>query len=417
METCTHVWHNGCGKPSIKTVSLPGEGFFVKKIKVSVIVPVYNAQANLEQCLNSILGQSLKEIEIICVDDGSDDQSPLILKQFQQQDERIILLSQNHLYAGTARNYGKSIAKGEYLVFWDADDYFHEDALREMYEQCVKDDADVCICSGRQYLEDGGYEVPSSRYIRKKEIPAVIPFNAESEPDHILSITVEAPWNKMFRRAFIEGLHLDFQPLRNANDVYFVISALALAKRVTLVDRPLVVYRKNKPDGLVSTVHKNLNDAFGAWADTAVYLKKMNAFPARSFANRALESMIYLFCNAADWESYHNGFMYLRENGVLDELNIFDDVPEDYYYVDYHAQAAGILRNGTPEQFAQFMWRVFYFREGRAAGNLRREKEARKAQKETIRRLEKEKKDLKESASFRVGRMITWLPRKIKKVL
>jgi len=391
-----------------------GRDFFMEKIKVSVIVPVYNAETHLEQCLSSILCQSLKEIEIICVDDGSDDRSPDILKQFQQQDNRIILLNQNHLYAGTARNYGKSIAKGEYLVFWDADDYFEKDALKEMYEQCVKDDADVCICSGRQYLEDCGYEVPASRYIRKKEIPETVPFNAESEPDHILSITVEAPWNKMFRRTFIEQMNLDFQPLRNANDVYFVISALSLAKRVTLVNQQLVTYRKNKTGGLVSTVHKNLNNAFQAWTDTAADLKKRNAFAARSFANRALESIIYLFCNVSDWESYQKGFMYLRENNVLDELNIFDDVPEDYYYVDYHAEAAGILRNGTPEQFAQFMWRVFYLKEGQAAGNLRREKEIRKAQ---VDRLKKEKKDLMESVSFKAGRVLTWLPRKIKNKL
>ena len=383
----------------------------MNEVKVSVIIPVYNAEQHLRQCIESVLAQTLREIEIICVDDGSDDESVNILEEYQKRDPRLIILKQNHLFAGSARNYGKSIAKGEYLVFWDADDYFEKNALAAMYEQCVRNDADICICSGKQYFEDGGFEAPCPRYLRKSEIPEAAVFNAKSEPDHIVSITVEAPWNKMFRRSFIEKLHLDFQPLRNANDVYFVICALCMAQRVTVLDQQLVCYRKDKKTGLVATVNKNLKSAISAWVSSAQYLKEHDAFPARSFANRALESIMYLLHNVSDWDAFEEGFRYIRENRVLDELSVFEETEEGYYYMPYHAEAARILRNGTPEEYAKFMWRIMYIKEDKAAARLRALKE--KSSRD-ISRLKKEKQDIKDSLSFKAGRAITWLPRTIR---
>lgn len=436
------------------------------EVKVSVIVPVYNAQDHLSQCIDSILSQTLKEIEIICVDDGSSDASVEMLEEYAHIDSRLTLLKQDHKYAGTARNYGKSIAKGEYLVFWDADDYFAPDALQEMYEQCIKDDADVCICSGWRYFEDGDYEEPSGRYIRKKEVPEIIPFNAKTEPDHVLSVTVEVPWNKMFRRKFIEDQHLDFQPIRNCNDVFFVINAMCLAQRVTLCQKRLVYYRKNKT-GLVASVHKSLKGGFDAWRDTARSLKEKNVMPERSFANRALESIIYLMSSCTDYEAYKEAFLYLQNENMLDELCIYEQDNPDYYYVDYHNEAVRRLRNGSPDEFAGFMWRVFFMKEGAAASKLRKKNEDSKNQntkqkkeisklkdqvsslkteiaslKETIdsdktkitalkedkerlkayvnqlkvkvKALQDEIKVITESVTFKAGRAMTWLPRKLR---
>lgn len=90
-----------------------------KMVKVSVIVTVYNGEKYLKQCLDSVCNQTLRDIEIICVDDGSTDSSPLILKEYQQKDDRIQIYRQQNLYAGVARNTGKSHASGEYIIFWD----------------------------------------------------------------------------------------------------------------------------------------------------------------------------------------------------------------------------------------------------------------------------------------------------------
>ena len=97
--------------------------------KVSVIVPVYNAQSHLRQCLDSIMGQTLREIEILCVDDGSTDGSAQILEEYKGCDPRLHVIMQENIGAGAARNRGLAEASGEYLSFLDADDFFEPDML------------------------------------------------------------------------------------------------------------------------------------------------------------------------------------------------------------------------------------------------------------------------------------------------
>ena len=98
-------------------------------ISVSVIIPVFNAEKYLSQCLDSIVNQTLTNIEIICVDDGSTDTSFQILKEYEEKDSRVIVLSKSNAGAGTARNEGLKIAKGKYLSFLDADDFFERNML------------------------------------------------------------------------------------------------------------------------------------------------------------------------------------------------------------------------------------------------------------------------------------------------
>ena len=104
-------------------------------VKVSVILPVYNASDYLHQCMDSIVGQTLKDIEIICVDDGSTDNSLDILKEYEQKDKRVKVIQQKNAGAGAARNNGLSIATGEYLSFLDSDDFFEPDMLEKAYEK------------------------------------------------------------------------------------------------------------------------------------------------------------------------------------------------------------------------------------------------------------------------------------------
>ncbi len=382
-------------------------------IKVSVIIPVYNTEKYLEQCLDSVINQTLREIEIICVDDGSTDRSVEILKEYQEKDPRIQILYQKNSYAGVARNNGKAVAKGEYLVFWDSDDYFMLNALEEMYNKCVEDDADICICSGRQFYEEEGFEAPGPRYIRKFEIPETIPFNRITAEDHVISITVEVPWNKMFRRAFIEKQGLDFKECRNANDVYFVVNALCLADRITLVDKELVYYRKAKQSGLMATLKSGLMNAIITWIETAENLQRHNAFPQRTFANRAVESMVNLLNSTPSWEEYKEAFLFLQE-GNLEKLGICYDVNDDYYYVKYHKEVARHLYEDTPEQFSKWIGTVFFRKEAIASARRRADNEKKN---KTIAKKEAEIRRIRESNTYKAGRMLTWLPRKCRNAM
>ena len=138
-----------------------------QEIKVSVVVPVYNAQAFLEQCLDSILGQTLEEIEIICVDDGSADESGDILEEYRKRDSRVAVYHQKNQYAGVARNLGLRYAKGKYVIFWDSDDFFEKEALELLYKKAEEDQADICICGARKYNQETGMVYPAGEYLVK----------------------------------------------------------------------------------------------------------------------------------------------------------------------------------------------------------------------------------------------------------
>ena len=122
--------------------------------KVSVIIPVYNVQNYLRPCLDSVLKQTLKEIEIICVDDGSTDGSLEILKQYAAKDNRITVLKQKNLHAGVARNAGLAVARGEYLSFLDSDDFFELNMLEESYRLIRKKQADILFYQYKNFNQE-----------------------------------------------------------------------------------------------------------------------------------------------------------------------------------------------------------------------------------------------------------------------
>lgn len=331
-------------------------------IKVSVIVPVYNNAKYLRQCLDSIVGQSLREIEVILVDDGSDDGSVEILNEYAAVDPRLIVMEQEHKYAGVARNTGMAVARGKYLVFWDSDDYFKKDALKLMYEQCEKDQADMCICGGRQYFDEEGFECPGPRYLRKGDIPETVPFNIHTAPDRILTVTIHVPWNKMFLRSFIEEQKLQFRPTRNGNDVYFIVCATCYAESITLVNKALVVYRKNKNTGLVASINKGLRSALDTWIDTADELRARDRFPARSFANRVWEEIVHLLNNTTDWEVFKEEYEYLR-SGVLQKLAVITPDDDEYYFIKWQNEAARRIYTNTPEEYDRWLSNFYFQRD------------------------------------------------------
>ena len=126
----------------------------MKDILVSVIVPVYNVENYLRQCLDSITGQTLRNIEIICVDDSSTDSSGKILEEYAKKDERIKIITQPNKGAGAARNNGLSAAQGKYLSFLDSDDFFEPDMLELAYKKAEEDRADFVVFKSDQYYTE-----------------------------------------------------------------------------------------------------------------------------------------------------------------------------------------------------------------------------------------------------------------------
>lgn len=224
-------------------------------VKVSVVIPVYNARKYLHQCLYSLIAQSLKEIEIICVDDGSADKSFDILTRYGDLDSRIKIIHQENAGAAVARNKGFAIASGDYILFLDADDFFEPDMLINIYESAVQTSADIVLFGAKSYNDVTKKKENMPWMLKLSYLPKQVPFSAESIADNIFQITSPAPWNKLIRREFLEQLNIKFQSLHYSNDLSFSLTCLALAKKITYVNRSLVNYRRGLKTNAQS--HKN----------------------------------------------------------------------------------------------------------------------------------------------------------------
>ena len=224
-----------------------------ENIKVSVIIPCYNSERFLKECLDSILDQTLREIEIICVDDGSTDGTLGILHEYAQNDKRVQILNQKNQYAGVARNNGMDVSTGKYLSFLDSDDFFEPTMLEKMYEKCEKDEADICLCGAGIYDMKTGRVSYRELRPQYRFLPDFVPFSRIDIPKFIFNFTNPAPWNKLFKASFIKEYALKYQALQRANDVYFTRAAMAVASRITLVDEWLVNYRTGTSTSLQET--------------------------------------------------------------------------------------------------------------------------------------------------------------------
>lgn len=222
--------------------------------KASVILPVYNVEKYLRQCLDSVIGQTLKEIEIIAVDDGSTDGSPAILDEYAAREPRMKVIHQRNAGAGAARNAGLDAATGDYVIFFDPDDYVDRDMLRSMHELAVAEDADV-TCSawlvhdeaaGSCFRRSYGGDVVRGRGVKT---PAELGVR-------LFTTFGFVPWNKLVRRAFLSGKGIRFQEIPRTNDVYFSTACVALAERIAVVNAAYYHYRQQRQGGLVSGIDK-----------------------------------------------------------------------------------------------------------------------------------------------------------------
>lgn len=221
-------------------------------IKVSVIIPVYNVKQYIRECLDSLINQTLREIEIICVDDGSTDGTLDILRQYESKDQRIKIIQQENQYAGVARNNGMKHVHGKYMIFLDADDFFDETMLEKTYYEAERCNADVVLFGGQSYNNVSKEIQPMPWLLNKDILPQKVPFSCRDTDGQLLNAYSPAPWTKLFLSEFIRKHNLQFQALQNSNDVFFIFSATCLAERITFLDEKFVYYRRGTMSSLQS---------------------------------------------------------------------------------------------------------------------------------------------------------------------
>lgn len=312
------------------------EGINVKEPKVSVIIPVYNTEKYLSQCMESILNQTLHEIEVICIDDGSTDGSLSILEAFREKDSRVIVLKQNNLYAGTARNNGMKIAKGKYLSFLDSDDYFEPDMLDIAYKVAEERNTDILIYQAEFFDDDTKEILPSHWLVREEYLPPMEVFTANDIKNHIFDISLNVAWNKFIKREFIERNSIEFQSTVHTNDTYFICMAMIKASRISYINNRLVHYRRNVRTSLSSTSIRQDNPLVikDVLIKIQTELQKMNKYEEmkQSFSNFALDQLLFNL-RSVEGLAYSELYRNIRDSW-LEKFDILNHDEDYYYYAD-----------------------------------------------------------------------------------
>ncbi len=303
----------------------------LKKPSVSVILPVYNVEKYLEQCLDSIAAQTFKDYELICVNDGSTDSSPDILNAYAAKDGRIRIINQDNQTVGAARNNGFKAARGKYVIYLDSDDFFEPELLEKTYAKAVETNADIVLCALRSYDNLTG------KYYQKKGLNSEYlgfcsVFSKDDIPDRIMQVTLPNVWTKLYRRKFLKNNNLSFPVLPNTEDLYFTYYSLCLAKRISYVNEVLVDYRINRADSLENT--KRFNPLVCLEADTLLFdeLNKSGMYEQvqLSYANRAIEHIAYEFWRLRDDKEALELVKKELKNSFLPHTHILE-YPDDSY--------------------------------------------------------------------------------------
>lgn len=300
--------------------------------RITVIMPLYNAEKYLEECLDSVLAQSFTDIEVICVDDASDDGTLNILKKYCSKDSRVkIIINDERVGAAKSRNKAMNDAKGEYLSFLDGDDIFDLDMLKVAYETANNHQADIVEYQyravGCEAIHKQATNIHSAAY-RERFCTEVFKI-AELKPYEFMNCH-SGPWNKLYRRKFIEKEQLEFQDLPSCNDVYFVNMALLLADRVIFADdnRVMVYVRQHNTPSRISYSRDPMN---AYWADKRI----VEALIEKEKMEEIYQHLYYrIFChlvetlkNIKNPEMAKSFYFFLQKEGVA-ELR---DLGGEYY--------------------------------------------------------------------------------------
>ncbi len=249
--------------------------------KVSVIIPVYNVEKYLRESLDSVVNQTLKEIEIICIDNKSQDTSLDILKEYASKDERIIIFeNETNLKQGLARNFGIEKAKGEYVFFVDGDDFIKNDCIEKMYNKAKKDYSDITICCWALYDDKTSKINNKHVYALLKQIPEHYndkTFNWRDIKEAIFWQS-SVPWDKIYKREFLIEKDVKFPGGVFFEDNVFVYDAFFKSSKISILREILIYYRTNRKGAVTNTRDKTFFDYLKIFNLIGENLKKIDLY-------------------------------------------------------------------------------------------------------------------------------------------
>ena len=292
--------------------------------KVSVIVPIYNVEKYLEKCINSLLSQTLEDIQIILVNDGSKDNSGNIAKEYEKNNkDRVIYVEKENGGLSDARNYGLKYATGDFIAFLDSDDYIEKNAYEEMYNKAIEENADYVEC-------DFIWEFPNKIRVDKQ-----YPYKNKKE---MLSFVRVVAWNKLIKRQLITDNNLEFPKGLRYEDIEFTYKLIPFVNKFAYVDKPFIHYVQR--EGSIANVqNERTAEIFTVLDNVIEFYKKNNIYEEYrneleyNYARYLLCSSLKRMCKIKDktireklltesWERLNLNFPNWKENVILKTVNI-----------------------------------------------------------------------------------------------
>lgn len=240
-------------------------------VAISVIIPIYNCEKYIGRCLNSILKQEFDDYEIICINDGSTDNSLSILEQYARNVDRIKIINQENQGVSVARNIGVETAKGEYIYFIDADDWINEKLFADAYNCMKKNNADIVLFD--IYNVYGDTIVPTKKLLDfTKKVPTKTFYYNEHKEIIYQSCTV---WSKLFRKQFLIDYDIKFPySITNSEDTVYWLEFILCNPKIAILNKHYYYYYKNSDGASLKNIN-NLNNQFKAlnyFINTKFYL-------------------------------------------------------------------------------------------------------------------------------------------------
>lgn len=370
---------------------------------VSVIVPVHNAEKYLRQCIDSVLQQNLKDIEVICVDDGSSDRSPAILEAYSRLDSRVIVCAQHNAGAGAARNVGLASSHGKYVHFLDADDWVDPEVYESTVRKLDESGADVAVF---QYVKYDNVTGSTKQMELSLDPRSDAVSNLDENPKYFFHNAV-VPWNKLYRRSLIIENNMRFDEIVCANDRSFYVQTLLAASRILITPESFLHYRVNNNDSLVGLTRlRNFDCHFRS------YERIWSLCQGLSDDKKAMVTDI----TVRDFFNF-----YHRAEGEL-RWSIYRSLHDYFQHMDVSHCSSNPRAYSWYEEYLEIKAGPFSMdRVDRKEAELRTLTRSLSEARKQIERLSLQLAEAKgkyakirRSHSFRAGRVVMWAPRKLK---
>lgn len=295
--------------------------------KVSVIVPVYNVEEYLERCLDSLVNQTLKDIEIIIVNDGSTDGSKEKIQKYINTYKNIVYLEKKNGGLSSARNYGIPYAKGEYIGFVDSDDYVELTMYEKMYNKAIEEKSDMVEC-------DFIWEYPNKK---REDIGKVY----SSKKEAIIEARVVA-WNKIIKKDIIEKTKITFPEGLRYEDIEFFYKIVPYLDKISFVKETLVHYVQRE-SSIANTQNERTGEIFKIWENVLNYYIENNIFNEYrseleySYTRILLCSSLKRIIKVKDrkvrkalikltWQNLNKKFPHWKQNKYLNSIKSFKNL-------------------------------------------------------------------------------------------